>query len=268
MAKGNIEYHHVDDWDSLRYFIDDYFTHFQTYIYRGQAQSNWILEPTISRALKKIPFDIEDNEVIKSHLMKFKNNIRGRRGENPKELNENELWALGQHYGLYTPLLDWSRSPYVGLFFAFANPVRSRTKDRVLWAIDVPSIEIISENYLKDESKGETWKLEIIDPPLDENSRLVSQAGLFTKVPISIDIEQWVKKGKDTGGLAMYKFTIPDNLRNDILCALNNMNINYTSLFPDLTGASYGCNLSLNLDPYMEEMRLKEWDMAMEIKSG
>ena len=36
--------------------------------------------------------------------------------------------------------------------------------------------------------------LEFVRPLSDENSRLVSQGGLFTRGPIGVDIEQWMQK--------------------------------------------------------------------------
>lgn len=94
MALSNIEITKVDDWDSLRYTINKYFAHWPEYIFRGQAQDNWLLESTLTRALRKINSTDKD-DIVAKHLKRFQLETRGRRGENPRSLNENETWALG-----------------------------------------------------------------------------------------------------------------------------------------------------------------------------
>ena len=54
-----------------------------------------------------------------SILDKFKRACRGLVGTD--HMTTDEFWALGRHFGLLTPLLDWTRSPYVAAFFAFAE---------------------------------------------------------------------------------------------------------------------------------------------------
>jgi hypothetical protein len=44
--------------------------------------------------------------------------IRGMRGDHPSRLDYNQVWAMGRHYGLNTPYLDWSNSPFLAAFFA------------------------------------------------------------------------------------------------------------------------------------------------------
>ena len=50
----------------------------------------------------------------------------------PMELTDNDIWAFGRHYHLKTPLLDWSRSFFVALYFAFEDLEPEQEKYRVI----------------------------------------------------------------------------------------------------------------------------------------
>lgn len=89
-----------------------------------------------------------------------------------------------------------------------------------------------------------------VRPLSDENSRLVSQRGLFTRSNTTLSIEEWVEVNHpidDENSLILIKFPIPDVERTKCLQLLNRMNINPLSLFPDLSGASQYCKLLAKL---------------------
>jgi len=99
------------------------------FVYRGQANYDWPLRSSLNRLQQRFPnrknmtgqppcFSCPPL-TDKQHLDAFKRALRGRRGQNPKSLNDDGYWALGQHHGLATPLPDFTRSPFVALFFAF-----------------------------------------------------------------------------------------------------------------------------------------------------
>ncbi len=226
---------------------------FRHFVWRGQTDSSWILEPTIDRILREID-KIGDTKTINEHLKRFKYASRGRRGNNPPELkNDNDWWALGQHNGLSTPLLDWSKSPFVAAFFAFASSVKSSTSLREIVGISQITFEWKSNEIKKShKSSSRPPIIEFIEPLSDENARLVNQSGLFTRSPTGVDIESWVKKNfsKDDDRVRMWKMLIPEKEREIILCSLNRMNINYSTLFPDLFGASECANMDLEIKNY------------------
>lgn len=203
--------------------------------------------------------------IVGDHLERFKLQIRGRRGKNPRQLSENELWALGQHYGLHTPLLDWSQSPFVGLFFALASPKESGTGFRTLWALNAPDIKEISSWYKKKSAKSQLT-VELINPILDENERLVNQNGLFTKAPLTTDIEKWVSNGPNFEWTSLYRIDFPDKIRDEAIAYLDLMNINYASLYPDLVGSSLDSNTRLEQTDYLQKMQADQWKEINKMK--
>jgi hypothetical protein len=228
---------------------------YRTYVYRGHRRDDWKLEPTLDRLLRE-KGRLTDRRVRAHHLENFQFAVRGRRGPNPvPPTTENDWWALGQHNGLATPLLDWTTSPFVAAFFAYEKSKADDTSQRVVWAIAEASINAKAKELLREAASKKTARPQVTEffkPLSDENPRLVSQGGLFSRSPDGIDLETWVRhsfKG-ETNEFILMKIVIPKRDRLGALRSLNRMNINHLSLFPDLIGASQFCNTDLLIDNY------------------
>ena len=189
-------------------------------------------------------------DLLTEHVESFKYATRGRRGSNlAKPEDENGWWALGQHFGLATPLLDWTRSPFAAAYFAFEEEA-DPTDYRVVYGLDRNAVELRSDDLLQGVSleKGRPPVIQFIDRASDDNPRLVSQGGLFTRAPVGVPIEDWVaQQFAASSATVLLKIEIPDLDRLTCLRTLERMNINHLSLFPDLTGASRYTNLKLEL---------------------
>jgi len=147
----------------------------------------------------------------------------------------------------------------VGIFFSFFGPCLSGK--RVLWALLEEDINRISAR-----KKTPNNRVYIVNPLSHYNERLVNQRGLFLKIPLGVDLESWVKRAKDLEWVTLYKIVYPDSIRDQALSALNNMNINHLSLFPDLHGSSLYSNYQLEIEPYLEQERNELWKQLTEYK--
>ena len=167
------------------------------FIWRGQQNPDWKLEPTIDRLLGKARgLKLTPRE---DHLKQFQLTSRGRRGivfSVLQDKEENEWWALGQHNGLATPLLDWTRSPFVACHFAFAGELLGGQTYRSVYGLAMNAVVtkslLISDQH---DLKGSTDRppiIEFFEPLADGNSRLINQSGLFTRSPDNVDVKEWV----------------------------------------------------------------------------
>lgn len=260
---------HANSWSSFLDFVDNLHTRTQRnsqFIWRGQRCSSWTLRTSLDRILINKGMIQKgqrshlsnskrrdgDEYFLLPNLNAFKYSARGRRGPNPPAMTtDNDWWALGQHHGLNTPLLDWTCSPYVACFFAFANTGIDQTNDRVVYALWEEEVNSASEritNEWKELSRSPI--LEFVRPLSDENPRLVSQSGLFTRGPVGMDLEDWIRANfsKEHHYYVLIRILLPNKERKEILRSLNRMNINHLSLFPDISGSTNYCNRMLD-DP-------------------
>ncbi len=221
-------------WAQFSNWMHTNFSKYRNYVFRGQSIDSPLL-PTLDRVSP-------DEATRANHLRRFKMAVRGRRGTNPRKLSEDSWWALGQHYGLKTPLRDWTESPFVAAFFGF-SPEREPSGGEIV-------IFALSRRVAK--TKDGIPDLNFVEPWINENARLTSQAGLFTKTKAGWEIENWIRTTYPGDGryARLIKIYIPYSERPSALRALKWMNIHMASLFPDLEGAAGFANTHLQIDGY------------------
>src|SRR5690242_4737594 len=101
-----------------------------TWSFRGHANANWRLEATLERATTQLvaaivgtTFHLSQQRLRpgdheKETLLEFQRGAHQHIQATPADDELMDWLALMQHHGAPTRLLDWTRSPYVALYFA------------------------------------------------------------------------------------------------------------------------------------------------------
>lgn len=220
------------DWQHLKELMTSDFSHQYAYVFRGQRDGAWKLESTLTRLVRDTKPLASAGAIERRQIDLFRMAIRGLRGPNPAPLSDDDIFCLGQHYGLATPLLDWTESPYIAAYFAFESATPSSNGVRAIWMLN----RIALAKKMQDSDQ-----LSFLEPLQDDNNRIVAQRGLFTRTPTGLALEDVLIQAGHLDCLT--KLVIDDDDRLDALNELNLMNISAKSLFPDLLGAAMYCNM-------------------------
>ncbi|MFZ5525013.1 MAG: FRG domain-containing protein [Pseudomonadota bacterium] len=254
----------------MSYIYDNLIHPDNEFLYRGQKNSEWELEPTITRYIRSnskcFEFDYRNSKDLKKIVEKklwdaYKTNLKRNLDVPDERVEKLDLWQFGQHHGLPTPLLDWTKSPYIGLFFAICDDSDEKdyaSSERALWVLNQSMLRHINSmierevwpslvNLLSESLLYEQFpKMEVVQSLDGENRRLVFQQGVFTKHVYYTSFEDWLKR--ITSELThdiwnerlLTKIIFPSDmtLRNELMAALDKMNVNYRTLFPDRYGSA------------------------------
>lgn len=214
--------------------------------YRGHGKTSYRLQSTLERYLLDIGLSedfikinyskIEAKYLDHCYKILLTQPIEGY-SILPENLEPNELWALGQHYQMKTPLLDCSKSFFIALYFAFENHGNINNKDE-----EYRVIYVLNE-FLFNQIK--------IEPNLKIGNRINAQKDVFTK-KLSYELEDSIERKNiysEEGGIPIYnlsKIIISSELRTDVLNYLSEINIDSTTIYPDLFGKIKNCELGID----------------------
>lgn len=210
------------------------------WLYRGQADAKWNLQPSIQRGYTPQQEHYLTNE--------FRVRARSRYADCPGNTDYPAWLALMQHYGLPTRLMDWTYSPLIAAFFALHPDYASKQSapcDASIWALaadkfnesqgfepllfplDASSYQALIEPAFKNRPEQNTIGAAMA---LEHDPRIQLQQGAFTihsaRTPINLlkDSDAW-----------LHRLVIRKESANSFFDELCRLGVRKFNLFPDLS---------------------------------
>lgn len=224
------------------------------YVFRGQSDTNWTLQPSLLRYLLPAGCTAERAlEIEAIALNEFTAQAHHYISDSTHRTTTDTLswFTLMQHHGAPTRLLDWTASIYLAAYFAV---IENWEKDGAVWLLHTNTMreqmgkrdqqitfpqseKQIKAAYLTSDAPHD---LEFVER-FSKSDRMIAQQGLFSvSHNVLGDHGQILDDLFDleTKKELFRKLVVPARLKPQFIRKLRAMNITASSLFPGLDGLS------------------------------
>lgn len=211
-------------------------------LFRGQSDASWSLRTTLERrTTEKYSFSHYNGlllaagcqvESFTDRVWNLEEGLSFTESHIPRPPNYNFM-VYARHHGFPAPLMDWSRSEYVALYFAFCDAEISEEKQVAVF------IYIDTMTGAKSGFVGAP-QISRLGPYVSTHKRHFAQQAEYTIAAYRHkETSQWIYCPHDHAFAAasteqqdiLFKITLPSNMKFDVLQRLHRMNINAFTLF-------------------------------------
>jgi hypothetical protein len=256
-----------DSWKDLRnYLFKDRENYGFNCVYRGHANAEWRLQPTLERMMPTAKCfrgedwdaqqELHSIELFKRacHHYLSQEYLPKATTENQEYLSDREWLAIMQHSGSATRLLDVTNSPFVAAFFALSD-IQLERAVACIWAFNWAMIETENPSKLGIKSiHVEEWKqrykalpyrdceakevIAIFEPERPTPRPFFQKGAFLYALDNDYSFEQTLAKYANTQGSVRKLCLLPltNKMIKDALLDFREMTISYATLFPGLDG--------------------------------
>ena len=238
------------------------------FVFRGQSDEAFRLRPSLLRHFLDGQVSLERRlQTEKDALTLFQRQagVHLHNVDRPESRDAVSWWILMQHYGVPTRLLDWTRSPFVALYFAVEGEF---DKPGAVWAVRLNSffdtMKSVHPNYdrncylvapdvFKEIDVQAPRTLHFVDLGKHTDRMAVQQTAFSVSPFLLADHNKILEESLPPvdGKNFFTKVTIPAEQKRDFLRNLHSANITARTLFPGIDGFGRSVSELIKLDCQM-----------------
>lgn len=207
----------------------------ESFVYRGLGDRAFLLESTAHRAgiFNLHHYLVEVLPRVRAELLKR----HGLRIDVSSPDGLAEILALIRHHGFPSPIMDWSKSPWVALYFALTSAILQTASSTGLkycrvYCLRHNGISVIAD--VKQALLAPNLSGSFAEIPTPMTSRVTAQEGVFLLTPCVDVVTTFLTEGNRTNQQLISAVDIAGDVANEFLGRLDRMMINEATMLSNI----------------------------------